>query len=173
MEDRTPAEDHTPEDDHEPEDDHTSGEPAKILGMTVPQGVVLLVLVVSTLGFLVGMIGTGQDSTTTSVDLVIEPQSASRALEPGATGRFIVLVHNPNDYGVQVVSIGAGASEPTAGGCPAGTVTSEELTGPPGYIGATGVRTYSINATMAADAGEHCVGQSFTLPLTVELVSVG
>lgn len=168
MEDQKAAENPGAEHDATPEQEQ---EQRKILGLTIPQGVALLIVLGPVVGFLLTMIGTGQDSTTTSVDLVISPQNAGGTLEPGATSEFIVLVPNPNEYGVQVASISAGASKATPGGCPAGTVTSEARSGPPGYIGPEGVRSYSVEATMAADAGDRCQGGSFTLPLTVELIS--
>lgn len=148
----------------------TSREQRRILGLTIPQAALLAIALGPLIGFGIGIIGTGNESTTTSLDLVIDRQDAS-VLEPGTTDRFPVLVQNPMDEGVQVISISAGASEATAGGCPAGTLTSAPLTGPPGYISPEGVRTYAVSVTMAGDAGQRCQGQSFTLPLTVELAT--
>lgn len=151
-----------------PEDEER--EQRRILGMTIPQAALLAVVVGPLLGFGIGIIGSGTESATTSVELVIDRQDAS-VLEPGTTDRFPVLVQNPMDEGAQVTSISAGASKATAGGCPAGTLTSAAVDGPPGYISPEGVRTYSVAVTMAGDAQQRCQGQSFTLPLTVELVT--
>ncbi len=176
MEDRelTEDEDATAQDRELTEDeDVTTTEEHKFFGV-IPQKVVLVaVVVLPILGFLVGMIGTGKDSPTVPVDLVISPERAGGALQPGATDQFTVLVENPSENGARVTSISAGSSEATAGGCPAGTVTSEPVDDPPGYIGPTSVLAYRVTATMAADAGDQCTGQSFTLPLTVELVTAG
>lgn len=134
---------------------------------------IVAVLVLPILGYLFGMIGTGQESTTVETELVAGPERPGGALEPGVTGQFAVLIENPNDYGVQVTSISEGASNATAGGCPAGAATSEAIDGPPGYIGPTGVRSYQVNVALAPDAGDRCADESFTLPLEVELVSNG
>lgn len=183
MEDRKSADAGTAQDDAGP--DTAAGQPPApggeptswwnrpLLGrLTIGQAALLAVVVGPLLGFLGGMIGAGEEHVTTSVDLVIDRQDAG-VLEPGTTDRFPVLVHNPTDEGAQVVSISAGASEATAGGCPAGTVTSAALDAPAGYISPEGVRTYSVDVTMAADAGERCLGQPFTLPLTIELATAG
>lgn len=155
------------------EDDTTADEEYKLFGV-IPLKVALIgVLVLPIVGFLFGMIGSGSSTTTVPADLVISPQNASGTLQPGETNQFSVLVKNANDYGVQVSSISAGTSKATTGGCPAGVVTSEAVSGPPGYIRPTGVRAYLVSATMAATAGDECKGKSFTLPLTTELVSAG
>ncbi|MGH3978871.1 MAG: hypothetical protein ACRDRZ_07705 [Pseudonocardiaceae bacterium] len=120
--------------------------------------------------FLVGVTIGGGSSATTTANLTITSEAAG-GLEPGARGTFNVLINNPEDDGVRVTSISAGRSNPTAGGCPAGTVTSAPVTDPAGYIGPSGLRAYPLTVTMAADPGKSCQGQSFTLPLTVELES--
>jgi hypothetical protein len=146
------------------------GEERRLFGMTIRQGMLLAVVVGPLLGFGIGIFGSGSETATTSLELVLDRQDAS-VLEPGTTDRFGVIVKNPLDEGVQVTSISAGASKATAGGCPAGTLTSAPQENPVGYISPGGVRTYSVYVTMAADAGERCQGQSFTLPLTVELLT--
>lgn len=173
MEKRELAEDATPE-DREPAEDPTPEEGAqyKLFGLIPLKIAVPVIVVLPIVGYLVGMIGAGADETTVPVDFVISPQQASGALQPGATSQFTVLIDNPTDSGVRVASIGAGASEATAG-CPAGTVTSKAVDDPPGYIRPNGVRAYRVTATMAPTAGDRCAGQEFTLPLTAELVSAG
>ncbi|MPZ65839.1 MAG: hypothetical protein GEU83_10110 [Pseudonocardiaceae bacterium] len=176
-EDPTPADESAstaeptpPEDPREEEEE----EERKLFGV-IPLSIAALVgvVVLPILGYLFGMIGTGQERTTVPVELVVSPERAGGALEPGVTGQFAVLVENPNDYGVQVSSISAGASKATPGGCPAGAVTSEAVDGPPGYIGPTSVHSYQVNAKIAAEAGDGCEDESFTLPLEAELVSAG
>lgn len=169
MEDRELAED----DPTAADDDPTTAEEPKLLGVIPLKVALLVVVVLPIVGYLVGMIGSGSSSTTVPVDLVIGPQNASGALQPGTTSQFTVLVENPTEDGVRVSSIDAGASEATSGGCPAGAVTSEEVDGPPGYISPGGVLAFRVTATMAATARDECSGQSFTLPLNVELVSAG
>lgn len=144
-----------------------------LFGTKVPIGVALVMAVVlPAVGFLIGMIGSGKDSSSTTINALITPQNASGPLKPGKTVQFTVLVPNDNDYGVQVSKIREGSSQATpGGGCAEGTVTSAEVDGPRGYIRPNGVRAYQVNATMAANTPQACVNQSFTLPLTVDLES--
>ncbi len=167
----TPADEPTPQQDSADEDEE---EERKLFGV-LPLSIAALaaIVVLPIVGFLFGMIGTGTDRTTVPVELVVSPERAGGALQPGVTGQFAVLVENPNDYGVQVSSISAGASTATPGGCPAGAVISEAVDGPPGYIGPTSVRSYQVNAKVTDAAGDECEDESVTLPLEAELVSTG
>lgn len=122
-------------------------------------------------GFLIGTIGGPPSGSTTSVDLTINPQDEVRPLTPGATALFPVYINNPNDYGVRVDLISDGKSGATSSGCPEATVTSTGLDGPAGFIMAGGVRAYEISVTMAAATDDRCKGQTFTLPLTVNLAT--
>lgn len=121
-------------------------------------------------GFLIGTIGGGETGTTTSVELTVTPNEQVRPLPPGVTATFPLYVHNTTDYGVRVASISAGSSNAIEG-CPAGIVTSAPVEGPTGFIRPAGYRTYDVSVTMAANVDDKCKGQSFTLPLTVELAS--
>lgn len=141
-----------------------------VRSLTVFDGLALLVaLSLVGMGFLIGTVGGGEASATTSVKLTVNPDDQVRPLSPGATAMFPVYVNNPKDYGVRVNSISNGSSAATAGGCPAGTITSATLDSPVGFIKAGGVRAYEVSVTMAANAGSRCKGQSFMLPLTVTL----
>ncbi|MGH3697715.1 MAG: hypothetical protein ACRDRX_27675 [Pseudonocardiaceae bacterium] len=122
-------------------------------------------------GFLIGTAGGPPSGSTTSVEFTINPEDEVRPLAPGATALFPVYINNPNAYGVRVDSISEGTSKDTPSGCPAATITSAGLDGPAGFIMAGGVRTYEISVTMAAAADGRCKGQTFTLPLTVELAT--
>lgn len=145
---------------------------ATVRNLTVFDGLALLIaLALVGVGFLIGTAGGGETGATTSVELTVTPDNDTRGLPPGATKAFPVYVNNTNDYGVQVISISAGTSHATPGGCPAGTVTSVGVDAPAGFIRAKGIRTYDIPVTMAANADRRCTGQSFTLPLTVTLGS--
>lgn len=114
--------------------------------------------------------GSGKVTSRTSVDSEITPVDGATGLYPGATVSFQVTITNPNDYPVAVSSISAGASALTQDGCAAGTVTSPAVSDP-GTIEARGTGTYTLQATMNADAANNCKSQTFTLPLTAELVS--
>ncbi|MGH3780343.1 MAG: hypothetical protein ACRDRO_06855 [Pseudonocardiaceae bacterium] len=122
-------------------------------------------------GFLIGTAGGGGAGGTTTAELTITPDDQVQPLAPGATATFPVYVKNPMDYGVQVTSISGGSSHATAGGCPAGTVTSAGIDSPVGFIKAGSLHTYEVSVTMAATSDSKCKGQSFTLPLTVSLSS--
>jgi hypothetical protein len=115
--------------------------------------------------------GSGSATSTTSANSTISPDASGGALYPGAAKTFTVKVSNPNDYPVVVDTISAGTSEATASGCAAGTVTSDLVSGPSGTIAPHATGTYSLTAHMAADAGNLCQGQTFTLPLTATLSS--
>ncbi|SFR19816.1 hypothetical protein SAMN04488564_10527 [Lentzea waywayandensis] len=114
--------------------------------------------------------GSGSVGSTTSVNSVISPVNGAGGLYPGATVAFQVTITNPNPYVVAVTSISAGASALTADGCAAGTVTSPAV-GDQGTIAAGQSGTYTLQATMNADAADNCKSQTFTLPLTAALVS--
>ncbi|SES25527.1 hypothetical protein [Lentzea albida] len=114
--------------------------------------------------------GSGSVGSTTSVNSTISPVNGAGGLYPGATVDFQVTISNPNDYPVAVSSISAGVSAITEGGCAAGTVTSPAVSNA-GTIVAKGTGTYTLKATMNADAANNCKSQTFTLPLTAELVS--
>ncbi|MEV6715738.1 hypothetical protein AB0M48_27280 [Lentzea sp. NPDC051208] len=114
--------------------------------------------------------GSGSVGSTTSVNSTITPVDGAGGLYPGKTVSFQVTIDNPNDYAVAVTSISAGTSALTAGGCAAGTVTSPAVSSP-GTIGADGSATFTLEATMNADAADNCKSQTFSLPLTATLVS--
>lgn len=140
-------------------------------GLNVFDGLAMLIaLGLVGVGFLIGTIGGGETGTTTSVEFTVTPNDQSRPLPPGATTTFSLYVNNPADYGVRVASISAGSSNATES-CPAGLVTSAPVEGPTGFIRPAGYRAYDVSVTMAADAGDKCKGQTFTLPVTVELAS--
>jgi hypothetical protein len=143
-----------------------------VRNLNVFDGLALVIaLALVGVGFLIGTAGGGKTGVTTSVELTVAPDNDTRSLPPGATKTFPVYVNNTTDYGVQVISISAGTSPATPGGCPAGSVTSAGVDAPVGFIRAGGVRAYDIAVTMAANADSRCKGQSFTLPLTVTLGS--
>jgi hypothetical protein len=146
-----------------------------VRGLNVFDGLALLIaLGLVGVGFFVGTIGLGgggETGTTTSVELTVTPNEQVRPLPAGATRTFPLYVHNTTNYGVRVASISAGNSNATAGGCPAGTVTSAPVEGPTGFIRPAGYRTYDVSVTMAANADDKCKDQSFILPLTVTLAS--
>lgn len=114
--------------------------------------------------------GSGTVGSTTSVDSTISPVAGAGGLYPGATVSFQVTIDNPNGYPVSVASISAGASQLTASGCAAGTVTSAAVADQ-GTIAAGQSGTYTLQATMNGDATDSCKSQTFTLPLTAQLVS--
>jgi len=143
-----------------------------VRNLNVFDGLALLIaLALVGVGFLIGTAGGGGTGGTTSADLTVVPDDQVRPLAPGATATFPVYVKNPEDYGVRVTSISAGSSNATAGGCPAGTLTSAAVDSPVGFIRAGGLYTYEVSVTMAASSDSKCKGQSFTLPLTVTLSS--
>jgi hypothetical protein len=145
---------------------------AAVRNLTVFDGLALVIaLALVGVGFLIGTAGGGKTGATTSVALTVAPDNDTRSLPPGATKVFPLYVNNTNDYGVQVTSISAGTSQATPGGCPAGTVTSQGVDAPAGFIRPGGIRAYAVRVTMAATADRRCTGQSFTLPLTVTLGS--
>ncbi|MDQ4103989.1 MAG: hypothetical protein M3186_09875 [Actinomycetota bacterium] len=149
-----------------------NGAGTSVRKLNVFDGLALLIaLGLSGVGFLFGFIGSGETGATTSADLTVTPDNATRQLAPGATNKFPVYISNTNDYGVRVASISAGTSKATPGGCPAGTVTSAPLESPAGFISPNGIRTYDLEVTMAPNADPKCKDQSFTVPLTVTLAS--
>lgn len=115
--------------------------------------------------------GSGVVASTTSANSTISPVAGAGGLYPGATVSFSVTINNPNSYPVTVTSISAGASQLTADGCAAGTVTSPAVSNPSGTIAAGQSGTYTLQATMNADATDSCKSQTFSLPLTAQLVS--
>jgi hypothetical protein len=123
-------------------------------------------------GFFIGTIGSGiAAGSTSSVDFTIIPDDQVRPLAPGKTAEFPIYINNPNNYGVRVDLISAGKSKVTASGCPAGTITSAAVEGPVGYIRVGSVRAYMLSVTMAPTTDSRCMGQTFTLPLTVKFAS--
>ncbi|HEY6424489.1 MAG TPA: hypothetical protein VIY28_14820, partial [Pseudonocardiaceae bacterium] len=104
-------------------------------------------------------------------DFAVTPDREPGGIPPGTTKTLALVINNPNDYGVRVASIGAGSSNPTQYGCPAGAVTSAPVDDPSGYIRPGGFHGYEVFVTMDANAEDKCKGQSFTLPLAVTLVS--
>lgn len=143
-------------------------ETRKIFGLTIPLWAALaLIAVLPLVGFLIGSIGGFRGGTTTTVTASVTPQDIG--LAPGQTRTMSVVVKNPKDYGVRVASISEGSSEAVEDGCPEGTVTSEPVSDPLGYIRPDGVNAYVITVTMVDNADERCLTQTLTLPLTVEL----
>ncbi|MGW6448641.1 hypothetical protein [Lentzea sp. NPDC055074] len=115
--------------------------------------------------------GSGSVTSTKEINSNITPVSGE-GLYPGKTVSFVVEIDNPNAYAVQVTSISAGTSQETAGGCAAGTVTSTASAANPGApIGPNQKATYTLQATMSANAADNCKLQTFTLPLTATLAS--
>jgi hypothetical protein len=114
--------------------------------------------------------GSGSVGSTTSVNSTISAVDGAGGLFPGKTVSFSVTINNPNDYPVKVTSISAGTSD-EVGGCAEGTVTSVAVSNPAGTIAPDGTGTYTLQATMNADAADACQNKSFTLPLTAALVS--
>lgn len=144
-------------------------ETRKVLGFNVPLpavlgGIVVLVVV----GFLIGGIGGGGDTTTTSADTTLTPKAIG--LAPGQTQQLSVVIKNPNNEGMAVASISAGSSR-AAGSCPAGAVTSAEVSHPTGYIAPNGVNAFLITVKGADNLDDRCLGTSLTLPLTADLYS--
>lgn len=143
----------------------------QVRGLNVFDGLALLIAVgLVGAGFFIGSIGGGETGTTTTVEITVTPEDQVRPLPTGATRTFPLYIRNPTDYGVRVASISAGSSN-AAGGCPADIVTSAPVEGPTGFISPTSIRAYDLSVTMAANADDQCRGQSFTLPLTVELAT--
>ncbi|WP_206786007.1 hypothetical protein [Amycolatopsis sp. MtRt-6] len=114
--------------------------------------------------------GTGSVTSTTSLDSSIAPAGSGDALYPGGGTDFTVTIDNPNDYPVVVTGISAGSSN-AVGDCAAGTVTSAASTNPAGTIAAGESGTYTLHATMNANATDACKNRTFTLPLTATLAS--
>ncbi|MDS0139490.1 MULTISPECIES: hypothetical protein [unclassified Amycolatopsis] len=114
--------------------------------------------------------GTGSVSSTTSVNSTITPAGSGSALYPGGGTDFTVTVDNPNSYPVVVTGISAGSSN-AVNGCAAGTVTSAVPADTTGTIAAGGSKTYTLHATMNANATDACKSQTFVLPLTATLAS--
>lgn len=143
-----------------------------LLGTKVPISVALVMAVVlPAVGFFIGIVGSGKDSSSNTVNAIITPDNAGGVLTPGKAVRFTVLVPNPNDYGVQVTAIRAGRSQAGSDGCAEGAVTTAEVTTPTGYISPNGIRAYSAYATLAPSAAKSCASQTITVPLTVDLES--
>ncbi|HEU0086257.1 MAG TPA: hypothetical protein VFQ77_01150 [Pseudonocardiaceae bacterium] len=142
-------------------------ETRKLRGLAVPPRVVLILLIVLPIvGFLIGNLGGSGGNTTGSVNATVTPQKIG--LAPGQSRPFTIVVTNPNDYGVRVASISAGSSQ-AAGDCPAGVLTSEEVSNPTGYIQPHGLNAYAVTLNLAGNADHRCLRQSLTVPLTVKL----
>jgi hypothetical protein len=145
---------------------------ATVRNLNVFDGLALLIaLGLTGVGFLIGTMGSGGAGGAASVELTVTPDNGTRSLAQGATTTFPLYVNNPGDQGVRVTSISAGTSNATPAGCPAGTVTTRSLDGPAGFIKPGGVHAYDVSVTMAANADNKCRDQTFTVPLTVTLVS--
>lgn len=145
---------------------------ATVRNLNVFDGLALLIaLGLSGLGFFIGTMGSGESGGTTSAELTVTPEDNTRSLAPGATKTFPLYINNPHDYGVRVASISAGTSPASPSGCPAGTVTTAAVDGPAGFIKPRGVRAYDVSVTLAPNTDNRCKTQTFTLPLTVALVS--
>ncbi len=114
--------------------------------------------------------GSGTVGSTTSVNSTISPVAGATGLYPGGGVDFQVTITNPNAYAVQVASIAAGSSD-EVNGCAAATVTSAAVSNPTGTINAGQSGTYTLHATMNANASDACKSQTFTLPLTAQLLS--
>lgn len=141
-------------------------------GLNVFDALALVVILgIAGAGYFIGSLGGGGTGGPISVDYTVTPDREPGGLPPGTTKTLALVINNPNDYGVRVDSISAGNSNQTAAGCPAGTVYSAPVDGPVGYLRPGGSRGYDVFVTMDANADERCKGQSFTLPLTVTLVS--
>ena len=117
--------------------------------------------------------GSGSGTTTSSVAVssTIASNSSGAQLYPGSTSTYTVTINNPNPYPVKVANISASSSQATAGGCPAGTVTSPAVANPTGTIAPNASSSYPLTATMSTDPDNSCQGQSFTMPLTAQLAS--
>ena len=154
----------------EPGTTESAPETRNILRRTVPRRVVFaLVIALPMVGFLLGSIGTlGGDGSTTTVKATVTPQAIG--LKPGSTGSVTILVKNPGGDGARVSNIGAGQSDAVKD-CAAGSLTSEELSNPAGYIPPNDVNAYAITVTLKDNAPQGCLKQELTLPLTVELAS--
>ena len=128
-----------------------------------------LVIALPIVGFLIGSIGTlGGGGSTTNASATVTPQAIG--LKPGGTGSVAVLVQNPGGDGVRVSKIGASQSQ-AVNGCPAGSLTSDEVSNPTGYIAPKDVNSFPINVTLKGNAPQGCLKQELTLPLSVEFES--
>lgn len=126
-----------------------------------------LVIALPIAGFLIGSIGTlGSGGSTLSVDTTVTPQAIG--LKPGNSGSVSVLVKNPGEDGVRVSDIGASQSD-AAKDCPAGSLTSDEVSNPTGYIPPNGVDSYPVTVTLKDNAPQGCLKQALSVPLTIEL----
>ncbi|HEX7308238.1 hypothetical protein [Lentzea sp.] len=114
--------------------------------------------------------GSGSVGSTAELNSTISPVNGAGGLYPGRTVSYSVTINNPNGYPVKVTGISAGSSA-LVNGCAAGTVTSPAVTDPAGTIAAGQSGTYTLQATMNADASDACKAQTFSLPLTATLVS--
>lgn len=143
----------------------------RILGLPVSRRVIItLIIVLPIVGLFIGYIGAyGGGGSTITVSPAVTPRAIG--LSAGQSRTFSVIVRNPEDQGVRVTSISAGSSEAAEGSCPAGALTSAELTDPRGFIRAGGVNAYAVTVSLAASADERCLDQAITLPLTVKLQS--
>ena len=141
-----------------------------VLRRAVPRRLVFaLVIVLPIVGFLIGSIGAlGGGGTTTSATTSVTPDDIG--LRPGKSGSVAVLVENPTDEGMRVVTIAASQSQATPG-CPAGVLTSEETNDPIGYLGPNGLNAFPVTVTLKDNVPQECLKASLTLPLTVELES--
>jgi len=125
--------------------------------------------------------GSGAARSATSADSAISAEAYVADLFPGAHSTVAVRVTNPNDFPVVVRSFAAGAAVVTAGGCPAGTVTTDaRIDTPTGLfqrdgttvvIPARGFGAYTLDTHMGVAPPDSCQSQTFTIPLTGSLAS--
>jgi hypothetical protein len=134
--------------------------------------------------------GSGSATSGTSASSLIASATAGTGLYPGAIKTLTVTVDNPNSYPVVVTKIIAGVSDAVGTpSCPAGSVDtavlgdgSAALTPVGGSVsdnkiaaysgsGAKPTRSYTLTVAMDATAIDACKSQSFTIPLTANLLS--
>jgi hypothetical protein len=141
-------------------------------GFNVFDGLALIIVLgIAGAGYFIGSLGGDGAGGPITVDFIVTPDREPGGLPPGTTKTLPLVINNTDDYGVRVHSISAGNSNATPKGCPAGSVSSAPVDGPAGYIRPGGFRAYEVFVTMDANSDDRCKGQTFTLPLTVTLVS--
>lgn len=137
----------------------------------VPKRVTLiLIITLPILGLLIGFLGAyGGGASTVEVNPAVTPKAIG--LSAGQSRSFTVVVRNPEDHGVRVTSISAGRSEAVEGVCPAGVLTSAEVSDPTGFIRAGDVNGFAITVSLAGNVDDRCLDQAINLPVTVKLQS--
>lgn len=146
-------------------------ETRKFLTKPVSRRVTLiLIITLPVLGLLIGFLGAyGGGTSTIEVDSAVTPKAIG--LSAGQSRAFTVVVRNPGDYGVRVASISAGRSEAVEGVCPAGVLTSAEVSDPTGFVRAGDVNGFAIIVSLADNVDDRCLDQAINLPVTVKLQS--